>query len=561
MKNIRIRGLRSLKDSGTVELKPLTLLLGENSSGKSTFLRTFPLLRQSLEAATRGPILWFGSYVDFGSFEEAVSHYSESKTIDFTFTTDLTIVRKTLPSRYYIPSGVTGDEDFIGTLSLDGNNKEGHTRVKAVKFSHKENNICVTFSKHNKVQKVNSNGIDLSSYFSNVVIESEKDAYSIFPWITFANGSSSTFSRYFERHNEEVLSVLSSKIQKYAHGKSNPDKLLARLNKTGNQPIEEFIKTFRELSPTDTWRKRTANISSTDPDIHEIHALLFASRLGWLMNLINASLVNELSNVQYVAPLRATAERYYRNQDLSIDEVDFQGKNLAMFIKNLGDRKKDYQKWMLDNFGFYLVASSNGGHLSLRIHYSDSQESYNVTDMGFGFSQILPILTQLWFSSINQPQANSRLRPISTNKYLVIEQPELHLHPRLQAKMVDVFIKVINYVERHNSNSKLKIIIETHSETIVNQIGHRIAYRNKVNKRYDNLRDKVEEELLLDKDKDDYETYKIAYDSSVSHDDVSIVIFDKLRPNEPTEVTHSKFDNDGNLIDWPWGFFEPELIL
>ncbi|MGR5194528.1 AAA family ATPase [Vibrio rotiferianus] len=560
MKNIRIRGLRSLKDSGTVELKPLTLLLGENSSGKSTFLRTLPLLRQSLEAATRGPILWFGSYVDFGSFEEAVSHYSESRTIDFTFSADLAMVRKTVPPRYYIPSGVTGNEDFIGTLSLDGNNKEGHTRVKAVKFEHNDNNICVTFSKNNKVQKVTSNGIDLSSYFSNVVIESEKDAYSIFPWITFANGSNRTFSRYFERHNEEVLAVLSSKIQKYAHGKSNPDKLLARLNKTGNQPIEEFINTFQELSPTDTWKKRTANISSTDPNIHEIHALLFASRLGWLMNLINASLVNELANVQYVAPLRATAERYYRNQDLSIDEVDFQGKNLAMFIKNLGDRKKDYQKWMLDNFGFYLVASSNGGHLSLRIHYSDSHESYNVTDMGFGFSQILPILTQLWFSSINQPQNNGRFTPGSINKYLVIEQPELHLHPRFQAKMVDVFIKVINYVERHNSNSKLKIIIETHSETIVNQIGHRIAYRNKVNKRYDNLRDKVEE-LLLDEDKDDYETFKIAYDSSISHDDVSIVIFDKLRPNEPTEVTHSKFDNDGNLIDWPWGFFEPELVL
>lgn len=560
MKNIRIRGLRSLKDSGTVELKPLTLLLGENSSGKSTFLRTFPLLRQSLEAATRGPILWFGSYVDFGSFEEAISHYSESKTIDFTFSADLTMIRKMLSSRHYISSGVIGSDDFIGTLSLDGNNKEGHTRVKAVKFEHNDNDICVTFSKNNKVQKVTSNGIDLSSYFSNAVIESEKDAYSIFPWITFSNVSNRTFSSYFERHNHEVLSVLSSKIQKYAHGKSDLKKLLAKLSRSENQPIEEFINTFQELSTTGTWKKRTANISPTDQNIHEIHALLFASRLGWLMNLINASLANELSNVQYVAPLRATAERYYRNQDLSIDEVDFQGKNLAMFIKNLGDRKKDYQKWMLENFGFFLVASSNGGHLSLRIHYSDSLESYNITDMGFGFSQILPILTQLWFSTINQPQTNGRFAPRSTNKYLVIEQPELHLHPRFQAKMVDVFIKVINYIERYNSNSKLKIIIETHSETIVNQIGYRIAYRNKTNKRYDNLRDKVEE-LLLDKDKDDYEAFKIAHDSSISHDDVSIVIFDKLRPNEPTEVTHSKFDNDGNLIDWPWGFFEPELVL
>ncbi|MBU5877207.1 AAA family ATPase, partial [Vibrio cholerae O1] len=66
----------------------------------------------------------------------------------------------------------------------------------------------------------------------------------------------------------------------------------------------------------------------------------------------------------------------------------------------------------------------------------------------FAQSQILPILTQLWFSSINQPQTNGRFAPAITNKYLVIEQPELHLHPRFQAKMVDVFIKVINYVRR-----------------------------------------------------------------------------------------------------------------
>jgi len=85
MKSIRIQNLRSLEDTTTIELKPITVLVGENSSGKSTFLRSLPLLRQSFEVKTTGPLLWYGKYVDFGSFNEAVSAFSSEKSIYFEF--------------------------------------------------------------------------------------------------------------------------------------------------------------------------------------------------------------------------------------------------------------------------------------------------------------------------------------------------------------------------------------------------------------------------------------------------------------------------------------------
>ncbi len=69
IKFIRIENLRSLKDTGFVELRPLTLLLGANSSGKSTFLRSFPLFTQSVNKKLRGALSWFDdSLVDFGDF-------------------------------------------------------------------------------------------------------------------------------------------------------------------------------------------------------------------------------------------------------------------------------------------------------------------------------------------------------------------------------------------------------------------------------------------------------------------------------------------------------------
>ena len=78
IKFIRIENLRSLKDTGFVELRPLTLLLGANSSGKSTFLRSFPLFTQSVNKKLRGALSWFDdSLVDFGDYETAINNQAK----------------------------------------------------------------------------------------------------------------------------------------------------------------------------------------------------------------------------------------------------------------------------------------------------------------------------------------------------------------------------------------------------------------------------------------------------------------------------------------------------
>lgn len=85
MEAIRIKNFRSLRDTGEIALKPITLLLGRNSSGKSTFLRTIPLWKQSLESRSVNPILWYGDYVDFGSVSSAVNRDQPDEPIEFKF--------------------------------------------------------------------------------------------------------------------------------------------------------------------------------------------------------------------------------------------------------------------------------------------------------------------------------------------------------------------------------------------------------------------------------------------------------------------------------------------
>lgn len=235
---------------------------------------------------------------------------------------------------------------------------------------------------------------------------------------------------------------------------------------------------------------------------------------------------NSFLNVRYIAPMRATAERYYRVRNMALDEVEPQGQNLAMIMKNLSSSEQEnFQNWTKEHFGFFLQADFSGTHVSLNVA-DTSGETFNLADMGFGYSQIFPILLQLWFlitetrSSPIYFEGNSWISKLCL--IFAIEQPELHLHPALQAKLADVFIAAIKLARENNID--LRLIIETHSEVIINRVGHRIAY----------------EEL--------------------DNEDVNVVLFEKEPAALSTKVSFSAYDKDGFLTNWPMGFLEPDMI-
>ena len=84
IKSIGVRNFRSLKNLSPIEIKPITLLVGKNSCGKSSFLRLFPFLKQSVEKNIDGPFAFFGEYVDFGDFDTVLNRLESGKSIGFT---------------------------------------------------------------------------------------------------------------------------------------------------------------------------------------------------------------------------------------------------------------------------------------------------------------------------------------------------------------------------------------------------------------------------------------------------------------------------------------------
>nr|WP_258025583.1 DUF3696 domain-containing protein [Burkholderia sp. COPS] len=184
-----------------------------------------------------------------------------------------------------------------------------------------------------------------------------------------------------------------------------------------------------------------------------------------------------------------------------------------MFLANLTDEEaNEFAHWTAKHMGFEVRAMARQGHISVVISDPGSNKITNLADTGFGFSQVLPILAQLWQASRTKTSANAP-------HYFAIEQPELHLHPRMQAKLADLLISVTKDEEDLPSN--LRIVLETHSETLINRFGRAI-------------------------DKGDY-----------NQEDVKIYLFDKVGVSGKTLVRESRYDSEGYLENWPYGFFDP----
>lgn len=152
---------------------------------------------------------------------------------------------------------------------------------------------------------------------------------------------------------------------------------------------------------------------------------------------------------------------------------------------------------------------------------SRSHVKENLVDTGFGYSQVLPILLSVWKVDVSEKNSYGRNGHATKTAcyYEAIEQPELHLHPALQAKLIDTFAQLVS---RDNSQ-KIKFIMETHSETMINRLGYLI--------------------------------YKKKLDPEM----VNIVIFDKDTDGN-TKVTQTFFNEKGQLEKWPIGFFDPDEV-
>ena len=528
MTAIRLQSFRSLLDTGFVELRPLTILVGRNSSGKSSFLRFLPLLRQSVEARTTGPIQWYGEYVDFGGFKETRSTFSDDDEMRLGFRTTVN-PEGDWPRgffRFGASRGTSGASKIpcSVTLAIVPDPKDATvTRFKSVEIEAAGHTVSIEFDHPDKLSAVSVNGNEPLEPFRN---ELRFGRGSLLPRIDRFDSGGGAASRsdlgLLRDLGSDGLArgELMEALRPFCSGEASEETIAEAAAAIPFGTAEDILDSLKGHRAPNDWRcESVKRLDVADRAFLKVRDLAVANRLGAVLRSLDRRLEALSKGVRYSKPVRATAQRYYRRQDLAVDEVDPEGHNLAMFLRSLSEtRRQDFETWTYEEMGWKIVTSLEGGHISLRIEEKGG-ERYNLADVGFGFSQMLPVLAQLW--SMRRLRGRRGFLPgLSTSGLtFAIEQPELHLHPALQARLADTMSRAVSSASGEGMG--LTLVVETHSEAIVNRVGRLIA------------------------------------DGELDSDLAAVVLFESTRNRKGSSVRTALFDSEGYLEDWPYGFFQP----
>ena len=182
---------------------------------------------------------------------------------------------------------------------------------------------------------------------------------------------------------------------------------------------------------------------------------------------------NLMDSIYYLGPLREYPQREYHWAGSSPEDVGQRGERtvdaiLAATIRketrSLGYRKhrKSFQGMIahwLHELGlireFHLDEIADGSNLyRAMVKTLPSSVPTLLTDVGFGVSQVLPVLVLLYY--------------VPEGSTVLMEQPEIHLHPAVQSGLADVMLNVAKV-------RNVQIVVESHSEHLMRRLQRRVA--------------------------------------------------------------------------------------
>ena len=179
----------------------------------------------------------------------------------------------------------------------------------------------------------------------------------------------------------------------------------------------------------------------------------------------------------YLGPLRTKAERLYSWTGMEPESVGYAGENTVAAILAARSRKislgykrpaKPFEEIIaLKLKEMSLIEELRVNPISeqrqeyeVKVRTKGSGDWVDLPDVGFGISQVLPVLVQCFYAP--------------SGSIILMEQPEIHLHPNAQSALADVMIDVINSRE-NGSDRSIQLVIETHSEHFLRRLQRRIA--------------------------------------------------------------------------------------
>ena len=393
---ITLENFRCFHEQQTARLAPLTLLVGENSTGKTSFLA---LLRALAEFANTGETPRFTEPpYELGSFADII-HHTEGNLRPQSFDAGFTAIyprRGPVKPNVPISFSVTFEEHAATPVPVRR------------RISHDE-----AWIEDRLIQKANY----------SIICHTRRGDWSI------------PFRRFEAEYGE---------LGDYSRTLSTA---LRPLRWPGVQHTDIDIDLFHPIA---------ASPKIAEADIIELRNV--AERYFF-------SYRGHISDHTYAgAPIRSQPQRTYRP---SRPTPDPEGNYIPSYFADLSVR--DPKEWQIlkgelekfgrdaglfDSIGIMQYGEAGSGPFEIQIYQGDNkpQRARNLIDMGYGVSQVLPIITELQ-------------RPIprrSTSTQYLLQQPEVHLHPSAQAALGSLLCNL--------ASEQRQLFVETHSDYIVDRI-------------------------------------------------------------------------------------------
>jgi predicted ATPase len=395
--DIRWRNFRVFRDTSWIRIKPLTIIIGANGSGKTSLIAPVLMMRQTLDSTDKAIALRTnGDLFSAGTFENLIHAHDATQLLNLSFrradNASSTNTKHPPPSEFSFSFCRNPDDESSPLLKqfevFDGSGKRilRRRRRESGKYTLESRSI--------------SRG---QSPVGDAILDARPDHF-LFP----------------------MESVLNAQFRAEREKKVKPEKKTA-------DGVEISLEKF-------------------EIEIKGEEALYCG-----ICSFTSSTVERSLRRVVFVGPLREHPRRLYEVLGETPRYVGVRGEFTAEMLYRMrrNTKMKQVDKWLQQfHFGKSLRCDEAApGAFTVFIRRAQNAPRISLADTGFGLSQVLPLIVQTVFGR--------------KDNIMLSEQPEIHLNPRQQALLADLFVSAVN--------DGKGVVVETHSEHLILRIRRYIA--------------------------------------------------------------------------------------
>ncbi len=400
MRNFEFRwkNFRAFEDTGWIKVRPITVLLGANATGKTSLIAPLLAMKQSLKSTDPSlHLMTKGELFNAGEYKDLICDHDVNR--DLSFAIRFTPIKQK-SNKQLKPIGAYAPNELSLVFSITNNSSTPLLKRYVVRDEYGRMLLDRTLLKTGK--------------------------YSL---------------KRFKLSTKEHSSTKEHNFMRDAIKEVAPEQFLF----TQESVLRLFYKKRREK------RREGKRIA---------HKTEFSKREDLYLSIasfVSAVTISLLSKIAYIGPLREYPRRLYELAGEHPLNVGRRGKSAPEIIfRHRKDKLlSEINNW-ISNFELGSILEPNKlthDAFNITLRRTKTSPSINFADTGFGLSQILPLIVQGFFAK--------------ADSLIIAEQPEIHLNPKLQSLLADLFCDV--------ASRDVGVLVETHSEYLVLRLRKLIA--------------------------------------------------------------------------------------